>query len=107
MGVTIRGLRDQDVAAAMAVAERQLDAEDRLTQALAELIAEQGYEPAFGARPLKRVIQREIGDQMAMALLEGRFGEGDTVVVDADNGEIVLRHEGDERPLPGTGLVTA
>jgi len=87
------------------LAARRLTLE--VTPAAERLIAEQGYEPAFGARPLKRVIQREIGDQMAMALLEGRFGEGDTVVVDADGGEIVLRHEGDERSLPGTDLVTA
>ncbi|MDX1393761.1 MAG: ATP-dependent chaperone ClpB [Gemmatimonadota bacterium] len=45
-------------------------------------IAEIGYEPAFGARPLKRAIQRLITDPLAMAFLEGRFGEGDTVRVD-------------------------
>ena len=51
-----------------------------------------GYDPAFGARPLKRVIQREIGDRLALALLEGEFAEGDTVTVDADDdGELVLR----------------
>ena len=56
-------------------------------------IAEAGYEPAFGARPLKRVIQREIADSLALALLEGAYGEGDTVVVDAagDDGGLVLR----------------
>ena len=39
----------------------------------------EGYDPAFGARPLKRVIQREIGDRLALALLEGTVGDGDTV----------------------------
>ncbi len=45
------------------------------------LLGERGYDPAFGARPLKRLIQREIGDPLAMALLEGRYAEGDTVSV--------------------------
>ena len=49
-------------------------------------LAELGYDPAFGARPLKRVIQREVGDQLATALLEGRFGDGETAVVDVDAG---------------------
>jgi len=47
------------------------------------VIAGEGYEPAFGARPLKRVIQRELADKLALNLLEGTYGEGDTVVVDA------------------------
>ena len=47
--------------------------------------------PAFGARPLKRVIQRELGDRLALALLEGSFGEGDTVTVDVDEqGEFTI-----------------
>ncbi len=61
--------------------------------AAAELaLAAEGFDPAYGARPLKRVIQREIGDPLALALLEGTYGEGDTVVVDAtDDGTVVLR----------------
>jgi ATP-dependent Clp protease ATP-binding subunit ClpB len=55
-------------------------------------LAREGFDPAFGARPLKRVIQREIGDRLAMALLEGAFSEGDTVTVDVDeSGDFVLR----------------
>ena len=54
-----------------------------------------GYDPAFGARPLKRLIQRSIGDPLAIAILEGRYLEGDTVKVDVegptDNSQIVLR----------------
>jgi ATP-dependent Clp protease ATP-binding subunit ClpB len=46
-------------------------------------VASEGYDPTFGARPLKRVIQRDIGDRVAVAILEGKVGEGDTVVVDA------------------------
>ncbi|MCU1494924.1 MAG: ATP-dependent chaperone ClpB [Acidimicrobiaceae bacterium] len=55
-----------------------------------ELLAERGYDPVFGARPLKRVIQREIGDTLALALLEGKFVDGDTVRVTVDGGEFVL-----------------
>ena len=51
-----------------------------------ELIAEAGWDPAFGARPLKRAIQRLVENPLALELLEGRFGEGDGVraVVDGE-----------------------
>ena len=55
-----------------------------VTPAASAALAKEGYDPAFGARPLKRVIQREIADPLAIAILEGRYGEGDTVVVDVD-----------------------
>ena len=48
------------------------------------MIAREGYDPTFGARPLKRVIQREIGDRLATALLDGTISEGDHVTVDVD-----------------------
>jgi ATP-dependent Clp protease ATP-binding subunit ClpB len=54
------------------------------------LFAELGYDPTFGARPLKRVIQRELGDPLAIALLEGRYHEGDTIHVGAADGSITL-----------------
>ncbi len=56
----------------------------RVTPAARTALAAEGYDPAFGARPLKRVIQREIADPLAIAILEGRYGEGDTVIVDTD-----------------------
>ncbi len=59
------------------------------TEAL-DWIGEKGFDPVFGARPLRRVIQNEIEDRLSEALLEERFGEGDTVQVDVQNGEIVL-----------------
>jgi ATP-dependent Clp protease ATP-binding subunit ClpB len=62
-----------------------------VTDAAEELLAREGFDPAFGARPLKRVIQREIGDRLALALLEGRYAEGDTITVDADGRELSLR----------------
>jgi ATP-dependent Clp protease ATP-binding subunit ClpB len=61
-----------------------------VTPAAVELLAAEGYDPAFGARPLKRVIQREVADRLAVALLEGTFNEGDTVVADATDREITL-----------------
>ena len=49
-----------------------------------------GYDPVFGARPLKRVIQREIGDRLAIEILEGKVGEGDTVTVDAAGDDLTI-----------------
>ena len=64
------------------LAQRRITLE--VTRAASAALASEGYDPAYGARPLKRVIQREIADPLAIAILEGRFGEGDTVVVDVD-----------------------
>jgi ATP-dependent Clp protease ATP-binding subunit ClpB len=55
-----------------------------VTKEAEQALAREGFDPAFGARPLKRVIQREIGDRLAMLLLEGKAADGDTVHVDAD-----------------------
>jgi ATP-dependent Clp protease ATP-binding subunit ClpB len=55
-----------------------------LTDPAQEYIARLGYDPALGARPLKRVIQREIENPLALSLLEGKFGEGDKIKVDLD-----------------------
>ena len=55
------------------------------------LLGNLGYDPTYGARPLKRVIQKQLVDKLAMALLQGEFGEGASVVADAADGEIVLR----------------
>ncbi len=63
------------------LAERDLGLE--LTDAALAHIASVGYDPDFGARPLKRVIQREVSDPVALALLKGEFADGDIVVVDA------------------------
>ena len=61
-----------------------------VTDAAMAWLAHEGYDPAFGARPLKRVIQREIGDPAAMLILDGKVGEGDTVTVDAADGRLTL-----------------
>ena len=55
-----------------------------------EFLAERGYDPVFGARPLKRVIQREILDPLAMQILEGKFKEGDCIKVDFPDGKVIF-----------------
>ena len=66
---------------------RQRLAERRITLTVTDeamaLLARVGYDPAFGARPLKRVIQREIGDRAAVLVLEGKANEGSTIAVSA------------------------
>jgi len=57
--------------------------------ALAKL-AHDGYDPAFGARPLKRLIQQQVGDRLAMSILEGKLAEGDTVTLDVADGEFAV-----------------
>jgi ATP-dependent Clp protease ATP-binding subunit ClpC len=61
------------------------------TDAVRDWLGEKGYDPVFGARPLRRVIQNELEDRLSEALLEGRFGPGDTVLIDvSEAGEPVL-----------------
>ncbi|MHB1131223.1 MAG: ATP-dependent Clp protease ATP-binding subunit [Chloroflexota bacterium] len=80
----------------------------RATPEAKELLAEKGYDPQFGARPLRRVIMNLIEDPLAEGLLQGEFKPGDIVAIDAQNGELVMRPEKPEpqpeEPLPaGTG----
>jgi ATP-dependent Clp protease ATP-binding subunit ClpB len=70
------------------VADRGLSLE--LTDEAKELVAEAGWDPTYGARPLKRALQRLVENPLALRLLEGDFTEGDTVRVDADAGELVF-----------------
>ncbi len=63
-----------------------------LTPPAREVLATEGYDPAFGARPLKRAIQRLLQNPLALAVLEGKFSEGDHIVVDRDaKGELTFR----------------
>ncbi len=62
------------------LAERKLQIQ--LTPAARHHLASEGYDPAFGARPLKRAIQRLVQNPLALAVLEGRFVEGDRITVD-------------------------
>jgi ATP-dependent Clp protease ATP-binding subunit ClpB len=96
--VRFRRLEQSDMAAIVGIQLQHLArrlAARRLTLDVspeAELwLAERGYDPDFGARPLKRVIQKELGDRLAMALLQGGFAEGGTVKVDVEGDSLVLR----------------
>ena len=63
----------------------------RLTEAATRLLAEIGYDPVYGARLLKRTIQRERQDPLALRILEGQFRDGDAVEVDAEKGTFVFK----------------
>ncbi len=67
------------------------DVEVEVTDVAKEVIIKEGYNPAFGARPLRRAIQRLIEDRLSEELLHKTFQKGDKVVVDAENGEIAVR----------------
>ncbi|MDQ4079232.1 MAG: ATP-dependent chaperone ClpB [Gemmatimonadota bacterium] len=80
------------------LAERKMTIE--LTPEARRMVAEEGYDPAFGARPLKRAIQRLIQNPLALAVLEGRFGEGDHVVVGVNpRGELTFEKVGEATPV--------
>jgi ATP-dependent Clp protease ATP-binding subunit ClpB len=63
----------------------------QITDAALDLLAEMGYDPQFGARSLKRVIQREIENRIAHDILDGSILDGDTVKVDAKDGNLVIK----------------
>ncbi|MBV8295949.1 MAG: AAA family ATPase, partial [Acidimicrobiia bacterium] len=71
------------------LAERRLGLE--VSDDARRWIAHTGYDAVYGARPLKRVIQREISDPLALALLEGRYADGSAVHVDVGDGDLVLK----------------
>ncbi len=79
---------------------RRLDL--RLTDAALDYLAARGYDPVFGARPLNRVIQREVANQLAEQILAGLVREGDAVEVDAlpDGGGLTLSTLPDGHPEP-------
>jgi ATP-dependent Clp protease ATP-binding subunit ClpB len=61
-----------------------------VTDEAKQLLATEGYDPAFGARPLKRTIQRLVQNPLAMALLEGKFKDGDAIVARATGSHLVF-----------------
>jgi ATP-dependent Clp protease ATP-binding subunit ClpB len=69
---------------------RERGVEIELTDEARTLIGNLGYDPTYGARPLKRVIQKRLVDKLALALLEGDFAPGDRVRVGAADGELVF-----------------
>jgi ATP-dependent Clp protease ATP-binding subunit ClpB len=74
------------------VAQRGIEIE--LTDDARTLLGNLGYDPTYGARPLKRVVQKQLVDKLALKILEGEFSEGDVVRVDAADGEIVFVRAG-------------
>ncbi|WP_297903225.1 ATP-dependent chaperone ClpB [Metallibacterium sp.] len=73
------------------LAERQLSL--RISDKALDLLADVGFDPVFGARPLKRAVQQQLENPLARAILQGQFQPGDTIVVDAGGGEIGFRRE--------------
>ncbi len=95
--IRFRALTEADLAHIVTIQLQKLRermAERRITLIISDAamthLAHEGYDPAFGARPLKRVIQREIGDPAAVLILEGRVGEGGTVTVDFADGRLTV-----------------
>jgi len=72
------------------LADRNIDVQ--LSEEAKELLVKEGYDPAYGARPLKRTIQRMVLDPLAIQVLEGGFREGDSVLVDAKDSSIIFRN---------------
>jgi len=70
------------------MADRRITLE--VTEAAMLHLAHEGYDPSFGARPLKRVIQRQISDPVAVMILEGKVGDGDTVTLDVIDGTLTI-----------------
>jgi ATP-dependent Clp protease ATP-binding subunit ClpB len=64
-----------------------------LSEAAKRLLADEGYDPVYGARPLKRVVQRRLLDPLSLALLEGKFVPGDRIRADVEKGEIVFHKD--------------
>ncbi len=96
--IRFRALTEDDLAAVVSIQLEHLRERlgaRRLTLEVSDdalaWLARRGYDPDFGARPLKRLIQRSIGDQLALALLEGRYQEGDTVMVEVAGDDLVLK----------------
>jgi ATP-dependent Clp protease ATP-binding subunit ClpB len=95
--ILFRSLTKEDLLKIVDIQMRRLRAllDDRkmgldLTEAARRHLAEVGYDPVYGARPLKRVIQRELQDPLALSLLRGEFDEGDMIRIEAPNGHITF-----------------
>ncbi|MDQ1395185.1 MAG: ATP-dependent Clp protease ATP-binding subunit ClpB, partial [Acidimicrobiaceae bacterium] len=96
--VRFRSLTEADIERIVEIQLRSLDkrlAERRLTVEVTEAarawLAHTGYDPVYGARPLKRLIQKQIGDRLALSLLEGKYQEGSKVVIDADGDQLIMK----------------
>jgi ATP-dependent Clp protease ATP-binding subunit ClpB len=95
--IRFRALTEEDLLRIVTIQVERLRtrmADRRITLAISDAalrwIAHEGYDPSFGARPLKRVIQREIADPASLLILAGEAGEGDTITVDVADGKLTL-----------------
>jgi len=70
---------------------KRMDMGMEVTDAALQKIAEAGYDPVYGARPLKRAVQQQIENPLSKLILEGRFGPKDTIRIDADGNELAFR----------------
>ncbi|HET9089903.1 MAG TPA: AAA family ATPase, partial [Acidimicrobiales bacterium] len=95
--IRFRSLDESDLAVIVGIqlgrlrrrlAERRLSLD--VTPAASALLAHEGYDPDYGARPLKRVIQRRVEDPLALKVLEGTYRDGDTITVDSRDGQLVF-----------------
>jgi len=77
-----------------------------LTDAAREWLAKEGYDPAFGARPLRRALQKHVESPLSVRLLSGEFSAGDTILVDADPEEDMLIFRDNREPIPAEELDT-
>ena len=77
-----------------------------MTDAAKDWLGEKGYDMVFGARPLRRVIQNELEDRLSEALLQGRFGPGDTVTIDVQGEDVVMEKKTAEPAEPAEPALT-
>jgi len=96
--VVFHGLDEKNIGAIakiqLAILEKRLGKMDmalEITDAALQKIAEAGYDPVYGARPLKRAIQQQIENPLSKLILQGRFGPKDVIHVDAENGELTFK----------------
>jgi ATP-dependent Clp protease ATP-binding subunit ClpB len=99
--VIFHGLSDRQIGEvvdremeALAKRLRERKIEIALTDGAKAVLAREGFDPVYGARPIRRVLQRRVLDPLALAILRGEFHEGERVVVDERGGEIVFEHGG-------------
>ncbi len=77
-------------------------------KAAREYLIEKGFDEKFGARPLRRLLQKEVEDPLSLEILRGRFGAGDTIDIDMKAGKVVFRRRGGKRLVPsGTPAAAA
>ena len=70
---------------------KEKDISLEITDSAKDLLGKEGYDPVFGARPLRRTIQNLVEDPLSESLLQGEFSPGDSIVIDTDNEKIVIR----------------